>query len=54
MFLWPTIIKKNTVNIDTKTTAAALPLLTTADGFFETGRYEECYNVLVNSKVIKK
>lgn len=54
MFLWPTITKNNTVNVDTKTAAAVLPVLATADGIFETGRYEECYNVLVNSKVIKK
>ncbi|XP_023946540.2 regulator of microtubule dynamics protein 1 isoform X1 [Bicyclus anynana] len=44
--LWPTI-KKNNTNTD-KPKDPISSILDTADGTFEMGRYEECYNILTN------
>ncbi|CAH2268050.1 jg10360 [Pararge aegeria aegeria] len=44
---WPSIIKHST-NPDKITNVSTI--LDTADGIFEMGRYEECYNILINSK----
>ncbi|XP_045773775.1 regulator of microtubule dynamics protein 1-like isoform X1 [Maniola jurtina] len=49
IFSWPTIIKHNNINSDKRPTVAPT-ILDTADGVFDMGRYEECYNILINCK----
>ncbi|XP_047528593.1 regulator of microtubule dynamics protein 1-like [Vanessa atalanta] len=49
-FLWPTSVSKNNINAIKEVTL--VPSVTEiADKMFETGKYEECYNMLIKYKI---